>query len=69
MKYIKLFEDHSKKSAMNKLLDSGTDIEVVKDYKSKQSKEQKEIIKKKQEEYFDKVEKCTKENDDNDKDE
>jgi hypothetical protein len=59
MKYLKLFEEQTgkKKSAMQRLLDNGTEPEIVTSYNSKQSKEQKEIIKKKKDEYFDKVEK------------
>jgi hypothetical protein len=65
MKYLKLFEDQTgkKKSAMQRLLDSGTDPEIVASYKSKYSEKEKEKIRKKNKEFFDKVEKSTKEND------
>jgi hypothetical protein len=62
MKYLKYIEQH-KKSPMKRLLDSGTDIEIVKDYKSKLNAEQKEKIGEKNKEYFDNVERWTKEND------
>jgi phosphoribosyl 1,2-cyclic phosphodiesterase len=47
MKYLKLFEDQTskKKSAMQRLLDSGTDPEIVASYKSKYSEKEKEKIK------------------------
>lgn len=69
MRYIKLFEEQTgkKKSAIQRLLDSGTEPEIVTSYKSKLSKEKKEIIKKKQDAYFANVEKWTKENDEIDK--
>ena len=76
MKYLKLFEEQTgkneeqtgkKKSAMQRLLDNGTEPEIVTSYKSKLSKEQKEIIKKKQDAYFANVEKWTEENDEIDK--
>ena len=65
MKYLKLFEDQTgkKKSAMQRLLDSGTDPEIVASYKSKYTEEEKEKIRKKNKDFFDKVEKSTKEND------
>ena len=65
MKYLKLFEEQTdkKKSAMQRLLDSGTDPEIVASYKSKYTEEEKEKIRKKNKDFFDKVEKSTKEND------
>jgi len=63
MKYLKYFEQHKKNTPMSRLLNSGEDIEVVKDYKSKLNSKQKEEIGKKNKEYLDNVEKWTKDND------
>ena len=54
MKYLKLFEEQTdkKKSAMQRLLDSGTDPEIVTSYKSKYTEEEKEKIRKKNKKFF-----------------